>query len=124
MGEGRSPWEGFGDFWRGLGALEARREALEYKWGSLEGFVSLGVLRHAQGVLGVTGVVLRVSERLFGIPRERFGVEGGWCGSGHPRRDLAVQESRGDLHMVWEAIMLVKVEESWGRTDRDPRYPP
>lgn len=76
-GEGRSLWEGFRDSRRGLGAPEAARASLEYIWGSLEGIAGLGHQRDAPGVLGVTGVVLRIPGRLVGIARERFGVGGG-----------------------------------------------
>lgn len=44
---------------------------------------------------------------------ERFGVERGWCGSGRPG-------GRGGPHVVWEALGVVKVAESWDPTDRDP----
>lgn len=120
---GGGPRERFGHARRGLAAPEAPRATLESQLGSLEGFAGVGALRDAQGVLGVTGVVLRVSERLFGIPRERFGVEGGWSGSGRPRRDFAVQEGRGSPRVVWEALGVVKVAESWHPSERDPQSP-
>lgn len=119
---GGGPRERFGHARRGL-ALEAPTATLESQLGSLDGFAGVGALRDAQGVLGVTGVVLRVSERLFGIPSERFGVEGGWSGSGRPRRDFAVQEGRGSPHVVWEALGVVKVAESWHPSERDPQSP-
>lgn len=120
---GGGPRERFGHARRSLAAPEAPRATLESQLGSLEGFAGVGALRDAQGVLGVTGVVLRVSEKLFGIPRERFGVEGGWSGSGRRRRDFPVQESRGGPHVVWESLGVVKVAESWHPFERDPQSP-
>lgn len=67
---------GCGDSRKGLGALGALREYLQYTWASLEGFADLGVPRDTQGVLGMTGMVLRVPDMLFGIPSERFGEAG------------------------------------------------